>query len=80
MAELKDAIIKHINKVLEGSWSEDECRLGKKVYCLNEWRRVIPAIKPLYEEHGWIVEKSVLITASGRQFFLNIKNPNWLKK
>lgn len=78
--DLKDAVIKYINKVLESSWSEKEVKMGKNIYCLSDWKTVLPSVTLLYEEHGWLIEKSVVITSTNRQFFLNIKNPNWSKK
>jgi len=74
------AVIKAINRCLEGDWSKNQLKKGMMFEIREYWMSFYGDLRNQYRTVGWSVKTHVELTPGKRRVFLNIQHPMWVNK
>ena len=71
----RNTVVKNLNTICRGYWTESEVKSGKVAKIDWEYRREVLQIVPEYEAQGWIVLHEVMLDKTGKTIIVRIKRP-----
>jgi len=74
------AVIKAVNRCLEGDWSDKQLQNGMMFEIRDYWMSFYRYIIQRYKDVGWKVKTRVELMPGERKVYLNIQHPDYPKK